>query len=388
MGWIARGVVLAAAVVFGTGAGLAETIRVGVLAPFSGPFAIYGKQFQEGIETYVAEHGTQAGPHTIEFVFRDTGGPNPDAAKALAQELLIRDEVDYLAGFVFTPNALAVAPLIERSETPTVIFNAATSAINARSEFFVRTSFTLWQISVPMAEWARAEGIGRVATAVTDYGPGLDAERAFASGFEAAGGEVVDAIRMPIQTTDFAPFMQRLKASGAEAVFAFLPVGPPVFGFMKAYAENGLAAAGIRFLGTGETDEATLQQLGDGALGAHTAYHYSNVHESAANAAFKGKLAELYPDAIAQFATVGAYDGTHLIYAMVEAAGADGKAAIEAAKGLAWESPRGPVEIDPETRHVTQNVYIRVVEKEADGLLVNREIETYPAQPDLGWGVE
>jgi branched-chain amino acid transport system substrate-binding protein len=382
-----RRAALAAALALAAASGSADTIKVGVIAPFSGPFAIWGKQFQEAIEVYQARNGDKAGDHTVELIYRDSGGPNPDAAKSLAQELLIRDQVDYLAGFVFTPNALAVAPLIDRAETPTVIFNAATSRINAESPFFVRTGFTLWQVSVPMANWASAQGVSRVVTAVSDYGPGLDAEAAFTKAFTDKGGAVVDSIRMPLQTTDFAPFMQRIKDSGADAVFGFLPAGPPTYAFTKAYNENGLRAAGITFLGTGETDETTLEALGDAAIGLNTAYHYSAAHPSAENDAFKAALAELHPGSVPNLASVGAYDGMHLIYAMIAAAGSDGPAAIAAAKGLAWESPRGPVSIDPDSRHITQNVYIREVARDPVLGLINREIETIPDQPDHGWMV-
>lgn len=389
MKMIQSALALAVAVWAVTGGAWAHTVKVGVIAPFSGPFAIYGKQFQEAIAVYVAEHGTSAGGHEIEFIYKDVGGPDPDKAKALAQELLIRDRVDYLAGFTFTPNALAVAPLIEKSGTPTVIFNAATSVITAKSDYFLRTSFTLWQVSAPMAKWAYAQGIRKVVTTVTDYGPGLDAENGFKSTFEALGGTVTDTIRMPIQTTDFTPFMQRAKDQAPDAIFGFLPAGPPTFAFLKAYGENGLAAAGIRYLGTGETDETNLQALGDSAIGLITAYHYSAAHDSDLNRAFSGKLAEMFPGSVANFASVGAYDGTHLIYQMVAASGGkDGKAAVEAAKGLSWESPRGPVSIDPVTRHMTENVYIRVVERDASGQLVNREVETIEAVGDLGWNVK
>lgn len=362
----------------------AEVVKVAIIAPFSGPFAQYGKQFREAIDVYVAQNGDQVGEDTVEFIYKDTGGPNPDVAKSLAQEALIRDRANYLGGFTFTPNALAVAPLITQAKVPTVIFNAATSAITEASDYFVRTSFTLWQVSVPMAEWALEQGIETAVTAVADYGPGLDAETAFKTAFEAGGGTVRDSIRMPLQTTDFAPFVQRIKDQAPDAVFTFLPVGPPTFAFVKAYDENGLREAGIRYLGTGETDETTLAALGDAALGLITAYHYSAAHESEANRAFTAKLAELYPDSVANFASVGAYDGVDLIYKMIEAAGTDGPAAIEAAKGLAWESPRGPVSIDPETRHITQNVYIREVDRDENGQLINREFETIEAVPDLG----
>lgn len=369
-----------------SGAAIADTITVGVIAPFSGPFAIYGKQYREAIETYVAQNGTMAGEHEIVFIYKDVGGPNPDQSRSLAQELLIRDQVDYLAGFTFTPNAFAVAPLIEQSQTPTVIFNAATSAINTESEFFLRTSFTLWQVTAPFAEWAYDQGMRTAVTTVTDYGPGIDAENAFKAAFEARGGEVLDQIRMPLSTTDFTPFIQSVREQSPDALFTFLPGGPPTFTYTKTFNENGLADEGITFLGTAETEEVNLQGLGDEALGLQTAYHYSSDHQSGMNDAFKAQLTELFPDAVPNWASVGAYDGTHLIYQMVAAAGSDGPAAVEAVLDLEWESPRGPLRMDPETRTVIQNVYIRTVERDAEsGLLVNREQGIIATVGDLGW---
>lgn len=362
-----------------------DTIKVGVLAPFSGPMAIWGEQFKNAIDVYVAQHGTNAGPHTIELIYRDAGFGNLEVAKSAAQELLVKDKVNYLAGFVFTPDALAVAPLINRSKTPTVIFNAGLSEIPAKSPYFVRVSFTLGQVAVPMAQWAWKQGIHKVAIAVSDFGPGIDAENSFGEAFKAKGGEIVDTIRMPLQTTDFAPFMQRINGKRPDALFAFLPAGPPTYAFVKAYHENGLARAGIRFLGTGETDETTLKALGESALGINTAYIYSAAHKSELNAAFLAKLEALHPGSVANIASVEAYDGTHLIYEMVKAAGVNNEGALAAAKAMRWESPRGPVSIDPTTRHITQSVYIRVVERDASGNLINREIETFEAQPDHGW---
>ena len=364
----------------------ADTIKVGVIAPFSGPFAQYGIQYQQAIEVYQAQHGTEAGGHDIEFIYKDTGGVNPDQSRSLAQELLIKERVDYLAGFTFTPNALAVGPVITQSETPTVIFNAATSAINAESPFYLRTSYTLWQVTAPLAEWAWEQGIRTAVTTVSDYGPGIDAENAFKAAFEAKGGEVIDTIRMPLSTTDFTPFLQRVKDEAPNAVFTFLPGGPPTFTYTKTYNENGLKDAGITFLGTAETEETNLQGLGDLAVGLTTAYHYSGAHPSDENAAFLAKLEELHPGAVANWASVGAYDGVHLIYAMVEEAGSDGPAAVEFAKTLEWESPRGPLKMDPETRTVIQNVYIREVEKNAEtGKLQNTEKGVIATVGDLGW---
>lgn len=369
-----------------SGAASADTITVGVIAPFSGPFAIYGKQYQEAIDTYVAQNGTMAGEHEIVFIYKDVGGPNPDQSRSLAQELLIRDQVDYLAGFTFTPNAFAVAPLIEQSQTPTVIFNAATSAINTESEFFLRTSFTLWQVTSPLAEWAYDQGMRTAVTTVTDYGPGIDAENAFKAAFEARGGEVLDQIRMPLSTTDFTPFIQSVREQSPDALFTFLPGGPPTFTYTKTFNENGLADEGITFLGTAETEEVNLQGLGDEALGLSTAYHYSGDHQSEMNDEFKAQLTGLFPDAVANWASVGAYDGTHLIYQMVAAAGSDGPAAVESVLDLEWESPRGPLKMDPDARTVIQNVYIRTVERDADsGLLVNREQGIIATVGDLGW---
>ncbi|WP_434730442.1 ABC transporter substrate-binding protein [Rhizobium binae] len=363
----------------------ADTIKVGVIATFSGPNAIWGKQFREAIDVYVAQHGDEVAGHKVEFVYKDVGGPNADASKAAAQELLVREGVKYLAGFDFTPNAVAVAPLTKQAKVPAVIFNAATSSINKQSEFFLRTSFTLTQIAQPAAEWAAKNGSKKVVSAVSDYNPGIDAETAFSASFERNGGTVLEKIRMPLQTNDFAPFLQRIKSSGADTVFTFLPVGPATFAFTKAYNENGLKAAGISFLGGGETDETTLNALGDQAIGLVTAYHYSDVHDSPLNKSFVKKLQELHPGSRANMASIGAYDGVELIYRMIKAAGSDGAKAIEAAKGMEWESPRGPVKMDPVTRTVVQNVYLRRVEKDADGKLVNREFATVPNVPDLGF---
>ena len=363
----------------------AQAVKIGIIGPFSGPFAHYGSLFKNGAEAYVASQGGKLAGREVELIYRDTGGPNPGQTKNLVQELIVKDKVDYLGGFVFTPNAFAVAPLIQQSQTPTVIFNAATSAITDKSEFFLRTSYTLWQVTVPLAQWAAKQNLKKVVTAVTDYGPGIDAETAWKSEFTKQGGTVVESIRMPISTTDFAPFVQRIKASGAQAVYTFLPGGPPNLGFVKAYNENGLAKAGIRFLGTAETDEFDLQKFGDAAIGLTTAFHYSAAHESQANKQFIAALKKRDPNAIANYASVGAWDGMYVIHKMIEATGGqkDGLKAIASARALQWESPRGPVRIDPKTRHIVQNVYLRSVEK-AGGQLVNKEVQSFGPQSDYG----
>ena len=385
--------ILACALLAASGLALASTqamaqstaVKVGVVGPFSGPFAHYGALFKAAVEAYVATQGGKLAGKDIEFIYRDTGGPNPGQTKTLVQELIVKDKVDYLGGFVFTPNALAVAPLIQQSQTPTVIFNAATSAITEKSEYFIRTSYTLWQVTVPIAQWAAKQDMKKVVTAVTDYGPGIDAETAFKAEFAKQGGTVVESIRMPIATTDFGPFVQRIKASGAQAVYTFLPGGPPNLGFVKAYNENGLAKAGVQFLGTAETDEFDLQKFGDSALGLTTAFHYSGAHDSPENKKFVDALKKRDPAAVANYASVGAWDGMHVIHKMIEATGGkkDGAKALATARTLQWESPRGPVRIDAKTRHITQNVYLRKVER-VGGLLVNKEVQSFGPHGDYG----
>lgn len=375
---------LAAACV--SGYAVADTVKVGIIGPFSGPFAHYGKLFKDGAESYLKEQGGKFAGHDIQIIYRDSGGPNPGGVKTAAQELIVNDRVDYLGGIVFTPNAMAVAPLIQQSKTPTVIFNAATSSITPKSDYFVRSSYTLWQVTAPLAKWAHEKGLTKVVTAVMDYAPGVDGETAFKETFTEAGGTIVESIRMPMNTNDFSPYAQRIKASGAQAVYVFLPGGPPNLGFVNAYNQNGLREAGIEFLGTSETDEFDLQKFGDAALGLMTAFHYSGAHDSDANRQFQKSMKEQAADSLLNYASVGAYDGMRIIHKMVEATDGkkDGDKAMQAIKGFSWESPRGPVTIDPETRHITQNVYLRKVERGPDGKLQNTEIENFGPQIDHG----
>ncbi len=378
---------LSAAVAIGlmTGGASADVIKVGVIGTMSGPYALFGKNFKMGIDAWVAEHGNKVGNHTVEFIYRDEESPNPAKSKALAQELLVKDKVQYLAGVYFTPDAMAIAPLLDESKTPLVVMNAATSAIVQKSPYIVRTSFTMWQNTVPAAKVAKTNGSKKVAIAVSDYGPGIDAEAAFKKTFEAEGGTVVEAIRMPLNTTDFGPIMQRIKDSGADTIFTFLPAGPPTLGFVKAYIDNGLKAGGVKLMSTGDVvTEPDLPTIGDAGIGILSTYHYAVSHDSPENKAFiaqivkdGGKLDEI------TMTSVAAYDGARVIYKMIEAT--DGKRdpakAVDAVKGMKWVSPRGPVSIDPDTRHIRQNVYLRTVEK-VDGKLINKEIKTFEAQPD------
>ncbi len=366
----------------------AETIRIGVIGPFSGPFALQGKNFQAGVEAYMALNGKTVKGHDVEVIYRDLPAANPAQSRALAQELVVKDKVQYLGGIYFTPDAMAITPLLKPANTPLVIFNAATSAIMTQSPLVVRTSFTMAQTTTPLGKIVAERGVKKVVSAVSDYGPGVDAETAFKKAFERAGGEVVETIRMPLNTTDFSPIMQRVRASGAEAIFAFLPSGPTTLGFVKAYGEAGLKQAGIKFFAPGDlTQEPDLPILGDAAQGLLTTFHYAVSHDLPENKRFVDAAGKAIgsPEQLS-FPAVGAYDGMHVIYKMIEATDGnqDAEKAVEAVKGLAWTSPRGPVSIDPETRHITQNIYLREVAKGAGGKTYNKELQTFPSQKDPG----
>ncbi|HVY21120.1 MAG TPA: ABC transporter substrate-binding protein [Bauldia sp.] len=366
----------------------ADTIKVGVIGPFSGPFAVQGKNFKAGIDAYQALNGKTVGDHTVEIVYRDLPAADPAKSAALSQELVVQEGVQYLAGYYFTPDAMAAAPLLKDANVPMVIFNAATSAIMKASPLAVRTSFTTWQTSTPMASVARDKKIDKIITVVSDYGPGVDSEKAFTTAFKAAGGTIVDSIRMPMSTTDFGPIMQRVKDSGAQALFAFLPAGPPTLNFVKSYNENGLKAAGITLLAPGDlAEENDLPTLGEAALGLLTTFHYAVSHDSPENKTFVEAAGKAIGDpALLTFPAVGAFDGMHVIYKMIEATGGkqDAQKAVDAVKGLAWTSPRGPVSIDKDTRHITQNIYLREVAKADNGTYYNKEIQTFENQTDPG----
>src|SRR5664279_3087600 len=272
MQWLLIAVLLpASAVAFAQG-----TVKIGVVAEFSGPFADYGGQILAGMKTYLKQHGDVYGGKKIELIVKDTTGAAPEVAKRLAQELVTQDNVDILAGFGLTPNAMAVAPVATEAKKPMVIMNAATSVITTRSPYIVRLSHTLPQVTQPMAQWAAKNGIKKVYTVVSDYGPGLDAEAAFIKAFTAAGGEMVGSVHTPLQNPDFAPFIQRVKDANPEAVFLFLPAGAQGIAFMKGYKERGLAESGIKLIATGDiTDDGVLEAMGDAVLGLTTSFHYS-----------------------------------------------------------------------------------------------------------------
>jgi branched-chain amino acid transport system substrate-binding protein len=369
-------------------AATADTIKIGIIGPFSGPFALQGKNFQAGVEAWQTVNGKAVAGHDLEIIYRDLPAANPQQARALAQELVVRDKVQYLGGVYFTPDALAITPILKQANVPLVIFNAATSAIMEQSPYVVRTSFTTAQTTTPLGQAAVERGIKKVITAVSDYGPGIDAENAFKKAFGAAGGTVVESVRMPMQTNDFAPIMQRVKDSGADGLFAFLPSGPTTLGFVKAFNDNGLKAAGIKFIAPGDlTQESDLPALGNAALGIVTGFHYAVSHDSPENKTFVAAAVKALgnPDELS-FPAVGAYDGMHVIAKMIEATAGkqDAEKAVAAVKGLAWVSPRGPVSIDANTRHITQTIYLREVAADGSGKLINKEIASFANQGDPG----
>jgi branched-chain amino acid transport system substrate-binding protein len=370
-------------------------IKIGVLAPFSGPFAGSGKQIEGGIRAYLDQHAGHVAGHAIELLIKDTTGVAPDVAKREAQGLIVRDKVDFLAGFVLTPNAMAVAPLASEAKKPLVIMNAATSSITTKSPYVVRVSFTLPQVSAPLATWAAKNGIKSVYTLVSDYAPGADAEAQFKKTFEAAGGKIIDSVRVPVQNPEFSPYIQRLKDAKPDAVFLFVPAGAQGVAFMKAFQERGLGAQGIKVLATGDvTEDQELNNMGDAALGVVSTHQYSAAHESAENTAFKASFAKVTGGQLrANFMAVGGYDGMAAIAQVVEKLAGDpktdlskevdGDRALEFFKGLELKSPRGPIRIDPETRDIIQTVYVRRVERR-EGELYNVEFDQFLYQKDPG----
>jgi branched-chain amino acid transport system substrate-binding protein len=380
---IAACAAFAASVVFAQ-----DTIKVGVIAEFSGPFADYGAQIEAGMKAYMQQHGDTVAGKKIELITRDTKGPAPEVAKRFAQELITRDKVQFLAGFGLTPNAMAVAPVVTEAKVPMVISNAATSAITTRSPYVTRVSMTIPQVSAPMAQWALANGIKQVYTVVADYGPGIDAETQFTKTFKAGGGEIAGSLRTPLQNPDFSAAIQRVKDAKPQAVFVFLPAGEQGIAFVKGFHDRGLAEAGIKLVATGDiTDDHVLQAMGDSTIGMITSFHYSAAHPSPENAAFlKAYAAANDPKLGApNFMTAAGYDTMHVIYEVAKKLGGniDGDKAMAAIKGMKWTSPRGPVSIDPETRDITQTVYIRKVEKK-DGKLANIEFDKIADVKDPG----
>ncbi len=346
-----------------------DPVRVGLIIPMSGPFASTGKQIEAAVKAYQKKNGDTVAGRKIEVLLKDDGGVSPEVTKRLAQELVSRDKVQVLAGFGLTPLALAAAPVATQAKTPMIVMAAATSIIPQRSPFIVRTGFTLAQVTAPIADWAVKTKIKSAITFVSDYGPGYDAEKVFIKRFTEGGGKVVDSLRVPLRNPDYAPFLQRVKDAKPEALFVFVPSGEGA-AVLKQFNERGLAAAGIRLICTGDVlDDDLMPSIGQAAAGVISSHHYSAAHPSAENKAYVNAFSKDNANMRPNFHSVGAYDGMHLLYEALKKTGGDpaGEKLVEAMKGMAWTSVRGPVSIDSSTRDIVQNVYIRKVEMKADG---------------------
>ena len=353
------------------------SVKIGLILPYSGQFADTATQMDNAIKLWVKLKGDTVAGKKIEFIRKDVGGIAPDVAKRLAQELVVRDGVDILAGFALTPNAMAAADISQQAKKFMVVMNAATSIITTKSEFMVRTSLTTPQLNGALGDWAyKKSGIRKVYSMVSDFGPGLDAEAAFVKSFKEAGGEVIGQVKFPVANPDFSAFVQRAKDLNPEAIYIWVPGGAQPGAIGKALAERGIDATKTKVLGQLElTDPGALKAMGDAAQGVIVASHYDAAHKSAANEAFVKAFQDDYkrdPD----FFSIGGWDGMHVIYETLTKTGGKTEAdvLVTAAKGMKWESPRGPISIDPDTRDIVQTVYIRRVEK-VGGVLQNVEFD-------------
>jgi branched-chain amino acid transport system substrate-binding protein len=379
------GVALTAAALSYAGPALAAdgTVKIGLIVPMTGGQASTGKQLDNAVRLYIQQHGDTVAGKKIEVILKDDGA-NPENTKRLAQELIITEKVEIIAGFGITPTALAAAPLATQAKIPQIVMLAGTSIITERSPYIVRTSFTLAQSSTIIGDWAVRNGIKKVATLTSDYAPGNDALQFFKEYFTAGGGEIVEEVKVPLANPDFAPFLQRIRDAKPDAMFVFVPGGQGG-NFMKQFSERGLNKSGIKVIGPGDVmDDDLLNAMGDAALGTVTAHMYSAAHPSRTNKEFVAAYKKAF-NSRPGFVAVGGYDGIHLIYEALKKTGGktDGDSLVAAMKGMAWESPRGPISIDPETRDIVQNIYIRKVEK-VDGELYNVEFQTFEAVKDLG----
>ena len=379
---LAAGIVAAAGALAPQPLAAQEVVKIGLVVPMTGGQASTGIQINNAVKLYMQQHGDTVAGKKIEVILKDDA-TLPDNTKRLAQELIVNDKVSIIAGMGVTPAALAAAPLATQAKIPEVVMAAGTSIITERSPYIVRTSFTLAQSSTIIADWAVKNGIKKVATLTSDYAPGNDALNFFKEHFIAGGGTIVEEVKTPLANPDFAPFLQRMKDSKPDAMFVFVPAGQGG-NFMKQYAERGLDKAGIKVIGPGDvTDDDLLKDMGDAVLGTVTAHIYSAAHPSQMNKDYVGAFRKANNNMRPNFMSVGGYDGMALIYeALKKTNGStDGEKLIAAMKGMAWESPRGPILIDPDTRDIVQNIYIRKVDK-VNGELYNVEFATIPNVKD------
>jgi len=372
----------AVALVAADGARAEDSVKIGLILPMTGQQQSTGKQISAAAKLFMAQQGDTVAGKKVELIIKDDGAV-PDNTKRIAQDMIVNDKVTFLAGFGVTPAAMSVAPLATEAKTPEIVTAAGTSIITEKSPYIVRTSFTLAQSTVPMADWAAANGIKKVVSMVSDYAPGADAAKSFAAEFTAKGGQILDSITFPLANPDFAPFLQRAADAKPDAIFVFVPSGQGGV-FVKQFVERGLDKAGIKIIGPGDvTDDDLINGMGDAVIGTVTAHFYSVDHDSPANKAFVAAFEKANNGMRPNFMAVSGYDGMHLMYEALKKADGktDGDSLIAAMKGMAWESPRGPISIDPETRDIIQNVYIRKVAKK-NGELYNVEFATFPAVKD------
>jgi len=366
-----------------------QTVKIGFITSYSGLNGNLGPYMERAVRLYIKLHEKELPPGVkIELITRDDTGPNPDKAKQLAQELIVRDKVHLLAGVIFTPNALAIAPLATEAKVPFIIMNAGTSVISTRSPYIVRTSFTLWQSSFPLGTWA-SKKFKTAYSLVSDFGPGHDAETAFSQAFEAGGGKIVAKVRVPLQNPDFAAYMQRVKDAKPDTLFVFIPAGKTATAVLKNFSDLGLASAGIKLIGPGDiTTDEELPNMGDIALGVTTMFHYSAAADRPANKAFVAAWKKEYgANETPNFLSAGSWDGTALIFEAIkqQKGKLDPDRTMEIFKKWKFaNSPRGPISIDPETRDIIQNEYLREVRK-VGGQLANVEIETFATAVKDPW---
>ena len=372
---IIRAVALVTMALFGSGASAEPSIKIGLIMPMTGALASNGKQIVAAAKLYMQQHGDTVAGKKIELIVRDDG-TLPDMSKRITQELLTNEKVDIIGGGI-TAGIMAIAPLVTETKTPTVVMLSGSSIVTEKSPYIVRTSFTLEQSSVVLADWAAKNGIEKVVTIVSDFAPGYEAEAAFKQRIESRGGHVIEALRVPLQNPDFAPFLQRAQDAKPQALFVFVPAGQGAV-FAKQFLERGLDEAGIKLIGPGDvTDDDVLPNMGDAMIGTVTAHFYSAAHPSPANKAFVEAFEAQYKYR-PNFMAVSGYDGMNLIYEALRKTNGitEGDALVTAMKGMHWESPRGPMSIDPVTRDVVDNVYMRRVEK-VKGELYNVEFAEF-----------
>ncbi|TFL11463.1 ABC transporter substrate-binding protein [Pusillimonas caeni] len=373
---------IAGALAVAPGVQAQEVVKVGLITSLTGPFAEFGQQMQAGVKAYQAMHGDTVAGKRVEVIYKDTGGANPEIAKRHSQELVVREKVNFLAGFVFTPNALAAAPIATQGKVPMVVMNAAGENLTSRSPYMMRTAFEVTTTVPPIAKWAYREGARTAYVVAADYAPGLDAEKAFIKAFEAEGGKIIGTVRTPIVTVDFSPYIMRIKDAKPDVVFAFVNGGDVAPALIKEFRARNLEADGIKLIGTGDiVDEPIVNVIGENGMGVVTVYPYSMHHDSELNHKFVQEFIKLRgKNARPAIMSVAAYDGMAAIYeALKKTQGnTDSAQLMEAFKGLELESPRGHIRIDPETRDVVQNQYIRRFDK-VDGAYANVEFETFEA---------